>query len=438
MTKYIKSQEALPSNLHLWDPIPTQTAVIETKTMDFYPTSSINSSDVISFTVPAMQSYMLDKVEVLTDLKVQTVANGDTAEHAAVSTIPHLAAGLWRNVEVIIGGASLTQSIDNSYAMFKFWETVIHTPSGCQNLLEHKEGLILDDVGSKALSQDLIFYPELVAQLRPAAQNPSSTKRADRIAQGNLVSLVSDLNIPLFNQQKLLPQNLEIQIGLTKNYSEFILMSANASTEKVVFEKVILRCTFQRPSDIVLNLIEERLARDNAIYHADRGILSVHTMTEGAQEHTVENLFNGTLPYCCLIGVQDRTAFGRTRSKNPFSLYAIRSVQLLVNGAEHFPRPIERRPSEIGLMLDTFVKQLGGVNNGDMMITNHYKVYPAMTFDLTQDRTQNQHSLNLQKSGTARLTFELHGGALANSVLMVLAWYEGLVEISKDRQVTII
>ena len=439
MTKYIKSGEAMPSNLHLWDPNPTQTAIIETKTMDFYPTSAIGSSDVISFTIPPLQSYMLDKVEVLTEIRVQTAGNENPAEFTAVSTIPHLAAGLWRNVEVTIGGSTITQSFDNSYAMFKFWETVIHTPTGSQRLLREKEGLILDNVASKEDSENLIFYPAADgAGVRPDAVNTNSTSRADRISQGRTVSLISDLNIPLFNQQKLLPSNLEIQIGLTKNYPGFILMSADASTEKVVFDKVILRCTFQRPSDIVLNLIEERLARENAIYHADRGVLSSHTITEGATEQTIENLFNGTLPYCCLIGVQDRRAFGSTRSKNPLSLYGIHKAQLFVNGAEHFPKPLERSPNEISIMLDAFVKQLGYINNGDMMITDHYKAYPALAFDLTQDRTQNQHSLNLQKSGTVRLTIGLPAAAPANRVLMVLAWYEGLIEISKDRQVKIL
>ena len=72
------------------------------------------------------------------------------------------------------------------------------------------------------------------------------------------------------------------------------------------------------------------------------------------------------------------------------------------------------------------------------MIHDHYKAYPAMAFDLTQDKTQNQHSLNLMKSGSARITIGLDQAAPANQVLMVLAWYEQVIEITKDRQVLII
>ena len=86
---------------------------------------------------------------------------------------------------------------------------------------------------------------------------------------------MSDLNVSIFKQDKLLPSNLEIHISMTKNYSEFILLSAAASTDKVVFDKVTLRCTFQKPIDMVVNIIEERLARENAIYHADNPLRTI-------------------------------------------------------------------------------------------------------------------------------------------------------------------
>ena len=432
MTKYYRSKEGLPTNLHIWDPMPTNTAIMETKTIDFYPLSSIESSDAISFVIPAMQKYMLDKVEILTDIKVVNANGTNPAADNNVSTVPHLAAALWRNVKCSIGGVSLTQSFDNAYTMFKFWETVIHNPEALHPLLKLKEGLLLDSVSTKAASESVVFYPAGGAEL----VNSHGKHRANRIAQGTTLSLISDLNVSLFKQEKLLPHSLEIQLNLTKNYDEFILLSAAAATEKVVFEKVILRCTFQRPTDMILNLLEERLSRENAIYHADKSVLSFHSISQGAQEVTVD-LFNGVLPYCFLIGVQDRTAFGRHRNKNAFSLHPINKVQLFVSGQELFPRPIERSTSEYGIMYDTLLKQTGYINRGDTLLHNHYKAYPAMAFDLTPNKNQNQHSLNLVKHGTVRLTFELNNAA-DNYVLMILSWYEQIIEITKNRELILV
>jgi len=239
--------------------------------MDFYPICSLDSSDTVSFVIPAIQKYMLDKVEILTDIRILTLTDGNPDANNNVSVAPHVAAALWRNVDVNVGGVSLVQSFDNSYGMFQFWETVIHNTEGCHDMLWLKEGLRLDSVTTKIDSESVVFFPTGNA----AAANGGGKKRAERFAQGATVSLVSDLNVSIFKQDKLLPSNLEIHISMTKNYSEFILLSAAASTDKVVFDKVTLRCTFQKPIDMVVNIIEERLARENAIYHADNPLRTI-------------------------------------------------------------------------------------------------------------------------------------------------------------------
>ena len=428
--------EALPSSLHIWDPSPTQTAIEETRVMEIYPTSAIESSDTISFIIPALEKYMLDKVDIVTELRVLTNENGNPNAGVNVSTAPHLAAALWRNVNVTIGNVGMCQSFDNSYAMFKFWDTAIHNRSGSHPILADKEGLLLDSVHNKTNSENLVFFP---AEANTLPVNANGKIRAEKIQQGRTRMLISPFDIPIFNQDKLLPTNLEIRVSLTKNPSEFILLSAANDTSKVKLDKVSLRCTFQKPAQVVLSLIEERLAKENAIYHADRKIMSLHPITVGATEVVFDNLFSGgRLPYYALIGVQDRAALGADRTKNPFTLRPMKSVQLFVNGREHFPAPVEQTVHDRGMMYNAFLEQSGFMNQGDTLLQHYWDAYPAMAFDLTPDASQNQHSLNLVKSGTARLVIGFEAAADPNQVLMVLAWYEQIMEVSSDRQVHLI
>ena len=116
----------------------------------------------------------------------------------------------------------------------------------------------------------------------------------------------------------------------------------------------------------------------------------------------------------------------------------MKKIQLFLNGQEHFPRPIESTDHDDTYMYDMFLNQSGYINDGDTTLSHYYSCYPSMSFDLTPDKTQNQHGLNLVKSGTARLTIELPKAAKENTVLMVLAWYEQVVEITKDRQVILV
>ncbi|KAL5262624.1 hypothetical protein ACHWQZ_G008128 [Mnemiopsis leidyi] len=251
MTKYIKSAEALPSNLHLWETVHTQTGIVETKTIDVFPTTSIEASDTLTFIIPAMSKLMLQNVQIVSEIRVLTATGTNPAADQPVGTAPHLAAALYRNVEIYAGSTSLVQSFDNAYAMTKFWETTLNTRSGAHPHLHSKEGYYIDRVHSKAHSEDVDYFPA-----DGNTMNFGGKYRAENIAEGKKVCLVSDLDASLFKQDKLLPSELEMQVSLTKNYSEFILLSADNQTNKVVFDKVTLRCTFQRPQDSILGCDE--------------------------------------------------------------------------------------------------------------------------------------------------------------------------------------
>ena len=426
MTKYIKSAEGFPSQLHLWDPQPTQAAILETKWVDVHPSNSLDYSDEISFTIPAMENYMLESAEIFTELKVLTSTGTNPSANQNVSTAPHLAASLWKNVEVDVGGVSMIQSYDNSYTMFKFWDDVIHNNHDSKPLLKRREGLILDSVGDKKESETLEFFPTT-----GTTKNTSGQERAKIIAEGKKVYLRSEFNVPLFKQGKLLPSGTKYLVKLTRNDSGFILLAADTNTDEVHFEKVFLRCTFQRPKENILSIIENKLAKERAIYHADKKIMTTFPMSSRTAQIQIENLFNGPLPYFFLVCIQDQSALARKRSKNPFSLHMVKSAQLYVNGKEHYPRTLEMTDHLETNMMSQFILETG--SKGDSLVCHHYRVYPALAFDLTQDKTQNQHGLNLGRTGTVGLNMEMLREPEEDIVVIVLAWYEQVIEVDKNR-----
>ena len=279
MSKYIHSSDALPQSLHLWNNSPMQIGILDTRIIDINPQTSLDTSDEINFTIPKMADYMLDKVQILSEIRVLTVANENPAVRNNVSTAPHLAAALFKNVIVNIGGQQITQSFDQSYSMFKFWDDILHSRIGTLPRLEICEGLTPDDVDSKDNSENRLYFKS--DETEPV--NKAGVKRAQKIAQGHKVTLISDFNISVFKQDKLLPSNLEIQVNLVKNTSEFILLAAADNSDKVIFDKVLLRCTLQKPTDIILNLLEERLAKQAASFHADKSVMSLFPIPTGSQ-----------------------------------------------------------------------------------------------------------------------------------------------------------
>ena len=434
MSKYIKSQEGFPSTVSIFNAPITQTAIQDAKIMDIYPQTSIENSDTISFIIPALPKSMLEKVEIVTELRVVTADGENLPVNTNVSTVPHLAAALWRNVTVSIGSQQLLQSFDNSYTMFKFFDTLLHMSRGSATVLAKREGMVLDTATTKPDTENLVFYPDAGAAL----VNKGGKQRAERIKESRKVCLVSDFNISILKHGQLLPPNLEIKINLTKNDTDFILLAAADNTNKIVLDKVMLTCRYQTPRDMIINLNEERLAKENSIYRADKNVLSFRPITAGVREMSFDNVFNGVLPYFFIIGVQSRPALGRNKTKNPFSLHKIQRVQLYIDGQQHFPNDVERTTHDDTFMFSSFLSETGMINGGDTMSTINYDAYPVVAFDLTPDKSQNQHGLSLQKTGSARLTLGFEEDTPVDNVLMIMAYYDQVVEISKAREVTIV
>ena len=261
-------------------------------------------------------------------------------------------------------------------------------------------------------------------------KNKNGRTRAKWVEKGLTQHLCSKLNLSLFNQPTLLPTNLEFQVQLTKNFDATILLSAATDNSKVKFDKVFLRCKFQQPRDDVLNVLEEKLAKRNAIYHADKMVMNVHPISTNTV--TIDNLFNGTLPYFFYVGIQDRSAFGKARNKNPFSLHMIKNAQLYVNGVEYYPQLLKMTDHDETNMVVALSQATGAAR--DNYIMHHYRVYPALGFDLTQDKSQNQNGMNLNRSGNVRIVLELLKETTDEKVLFTLAYYDRIIEIDKSRQ----
>lgn len=335
MTKYVNSSEAVTSNLLLWSPLHTQTSIIDTHVVEVYPQTSIDYSDTVSFLIKASPKHMIQNIEIISEIRVLTAGGGNPALNTNVSVVSNLANAIWRSVDVVIGGQNILQSFDNSYNIGSWFDIALNTPDARAPYLLQKELFLMDDATTKAHSESSIIHP--VGNV----VNKSVHTRGKMVAQGKTVTLISDLNCSLFKTGKLLPTNLDVRVSLTKNYDGYVLLEAGEGTHKVKFDKCYLRVTLQQPSDICLNLMEQKLLKTPAVYQAEEGRVSFHSIPAGNELVTINNLFpQGNLPVMFTFGVQDRTAFGNSRTKNPYTFHPMKKVQVYVEGKPYFPSVI--------------------------------------------------------------------------------------------------
>lgn len=436
MTKYVNSSEAITSNLLLWDPLHTQTSIAETHVMEIYPQTSIDYSDTVTFLIKACPKLMIENIEIISEIRVLTAAGGNPAANTNVSVVSNLANAIWRSVDVVIGGQNILQSFDNSYNIGSWFDIALNTPSHRSSYLFKKEVFLMDEATTKANSENTTIYPAPENNVRPPPANMSALSRSKLIEQGKSVTLISDLNCSLFKTGKLLPSNLDVRLSLTKNYDGYVLLEEATGTHKLKFDKCFLRVTMQQPTDFCLNLMEQKLLKTPALYQSEEGKVSFHSIPAGNALVTINNLFpQGRLPLMFTFGVQDRTALGNARNKNPYTFHEVKKVQIYVDGKPFFPSAIQGST----MHFDSFYQTIGYKTTGDCLINpNNYNIHPLFAVDLTADRTANKHHLNLSRSGEIKLDLEFPDAVEEGLILLVYAYYDRIIEINSDRNLRIL
>jgi len=431
MTKYVNSSEAITSNLMLWNPLHTQTSIVETHVEEVYPQTGIDYSDTVSFLIKANSKLMLQKIEIITEIRVLTADGGNPVANTNVSVVSNLANAIWRSVDVVIGGQNILQSFDNSYNIGSFFDIVLNTPKRRSHYLLLKELFLMDEATNKTNSESNIVHP--------AAQvvNKSMRERAHKVAGGKSVTLISDLNCSLFKTGKLLPTNLDVRVSLTKNYDGYCLLEGDDGTHKIKFDKCYLRVTYQQPSDICLHLIEQKLLKVPAVYQAEEGKVSFHSIPAGNEVVTINNLFpQGNLPVLFTFAVQDRAAYGNVRNKNPYTFHSLKKTQVYVGGKPYYPSALQGKT----MLFDAFFEAIGYKDTDrECLITPHnYHIHPLLAVDLTADRNSNKHHLNLSKSAEVKLNIEFDEAAAEGLILLVYAYYDRIIEINSDRSIKVL
>lgn len=430
----------MTDDLHLWDMSSTQVAVKESRVINYSPLTSIDNTETITFNIPAQPKLCLDFIEIVTKIKLEHVPN----EKPQVSVNNNLAASLWKNVSVSIGGVSITQSFDYSYAISSFFDIVLNAAPDRVDTLLYQEGFLMDQAIDKSSSESLVIYeiPEVAADgdtpkiERQTVGNTSAAKRIERFAidgpAGRVGTLIAPLACSLFQQNKLLPDNLEIQIGLTKKQDEFCLQAPQSTNARLKIVDVYLKVHYKILIDEALEAIELRLKKEPTKYEAEYKVVTLHQFPYSVKTYKFHNLFNtGRLPKMFVFGVNNRSAYGGTAHRNPWTFFPIEKVQCFVNGEAYYPKALEGQEE----LFNAFQEALGLKLKGASIITPYnFNIHNLIPIPLTADRTVRHH-LNLMSSGVVDLEIELAESTGTDYSLVCYAIYDRLIEIDSYRQI---
>ena len=338
---------------------------------------------------------------------------------------------------------SLMQSMRNSYAYQTFFNNALNHDAAHEDFLFANELFCMDSGKDKADSEVMVFAGENIT-------NDAAVKRSNRIRTSRSITTYSKLHCSLFTTNKALPTSLKIRVSLTRNTDAFLLLAEEESNYKLVIEDVYLLTTFQKPRDVILDIMDDRLKKSPAVYYVTKPEIIVRPITQTSKVIRMNDLFQEKLPKYAFFCIQGGEDFEGKISKNPYTFIPFSKFQFYVNGTPYFADPLDivsrgvagkKIYDENAVYLRQLYKTIGKDLRGDCLINrDNFQLNFIVGLSLTSDRCSTIcNHLNLQEDASTHLEINMGEETLPEGALLVIyAMYDRQILINSQRSITIV
>jgi hypothetical protein len=250
---------------------------------------------------------------------------------------------------------------------------------------------------------------------------------------------------PLFQQEKVLPPQVSVRVVLKKSNDAFALMhEAGEFHLKITDAVLMVQKVALNPNvyDSHLKITDE----GNSIpYVLSTPTINFYTIEKDSSQFMRDDLFMGKTPKHIIIGMVETKAYHGDREKNPFNFkhFNISEIGLYKDGMP-YPCPVMKMDFANNKFTEAFhnyLKSLGADNSNKVppVKKDDYKDgFTVFSYDMSPDQSQSIVPASmLRTSSNIRLEMKFSSPLTENVTLIVLAVFENLMEISKDRRVKV-
>ena len=322
------SNDCSSSSLDLFLLAPTQSSFQKGKSIDYHPITSLSDGGPIEFKVSGGGKECLDLARSYLYLKVKVSkadsSNLDGASKVGFANNP--IASLFNQVDVILGG-KLISSATNTYAhrsilevLLNYDKEVTESQLGC--------GLFCKDTAGQMEEMDITADPVL---------NTGLGTRSQQTKTSETVELQGRIHSDLFNQEKLILNDVDLTVKLHRHKPEFCLLSADAAPAyKITIVDAIF---YVKKIELTPSVFNDK----NAQYAITRTTPKVFTVPRGQQSQHIDNIFLGEIPKHIAVFMMDNDSYNENYKKNPFNFkhYNLTQIGISVNGEEVPFKPLK-------------------------------------------------------------------------------------------------
>ena len=276
------------------------------------------------------------------------------------------------------------------------------------------------------------------------SRNEGLRKRHEIIQDGHQILLLDRLHLDLFQQEKFIPNGVDIRLRFNRTKSNFYMMTKGGTTGKVNILSMLMWVRKVRPTATVLNTINQRLNTETAKYPLRRVEVKTFTIARGTLSKIEDHLFQGQMPKRIVIGLVDNAAFNGSPATNPFNFQhaGVKKLEVSINGETVMSHPFEPDFAN-NMYLRSYLSLYQGLGKlgydwaPDVTLGAYKNGYTLWCIDFTKDQEAQLERFHLIQTGNLRieLQFAANLGATLNCV--VYAEFDNLLENNKQREVSI-
>jgi hypothetical protein len=350
---------------------------------------------------------------------------------AKCSVVNNIFGSIFESVEVYVSNQSITKSDKhNPYNTY------------LQTLCNYGEDSLKTYFELSGWAKDTAAHMDDVSQ-----DNNEGLKTRRAMFRGTPLKgeFIGKLCSPIFFQHKALPSQISLRIVLRKAKDEFLLMHEAGEFELKITDAVLM---VQKVgiTPILKEGYMKMLEEDHPIpYFLTTPSVNYYSIELGASQFMRDDLFLGKMPRRIVVGMVETDAYHGKKDKNPFNFqdFGLIEIAMYKDGIP-YPRPVlklDMATSECAEAYHNFMSSLNGAYSRNvpmLTLADYKKGFTLFSFDMSPDQMGSIHPGSLlNMNSNIRLEMKFKTALRKNVTLLVYSEIEHLMEIHRDRRVSI-